>query len=119
MRLGRLGECLGFLALLGAEPVADEVTQGFDRRVGHRVVGGGALGPALQDAVVVEDPEVLADIRLAHVQSLNELADVQLAGLAERFDDAQTVGIAEDPETPGDVFEEVWWERHVHHYITV
>jgi hypothetical protein len=101
------GERHGVFALLVTEAIADEVAEPGDGGIGDRVVGGGALGPAGEYARVREEPEVLADVRLAHFESLNELTNIQFAVTSQNLDDAEAIRVGEDAEAFGNVFEEV------------
>jgi hypothetical protein len=55
----------------------------------------------------VKDLQVLANVRLAGIEPLNELPDVQLPLCQQDPQDRETGAVTEDTEALGDVFEEV------------
>src|SRR5207248_10032326 len=57
-----------------------------------------ALAPGPDDPAHAEHPQVPRDARLAHVEVLRELVDVDLAGLGEPLEDAQAGGVGEGQE---------------------
>jgi hypothetical protein len=116
------GEGPGVLGGLHLEAIADDAAQPGDAGVGDAVVGGRTLAPAGDDAGGVEDAEVLADVGLAAVERVADLADVELVAFEEEIQDGEAGGVAEDAEAFGDVLDKGGREkviRHDGHCITV
>jgi hypothetical protein len=100
---------------LDLEAIADDTAQPGDAGIGDAVVGGGAFAAAGDDAGGVEDAEVLADVGLAAIERVADLADVELAVFEEEVEDGEAGGVAEDAEALGYVLDEGRREKVVSH----
>src|SRR5512140_2675066 len=87
-----------FLLRLEPKAVADDVTQGCHGTVRDLVVGGGAGLAAANDARLVEDAEVLGDVRLPGRQRFDDLADVHLAVVEQDPEYGQTGAVTKHAE---------------------
>lgn len=104
------GEGSGVVGDLVAEPFADEVADLRETRVGHAVVSGSTEPPPCHNVGIVQYTEMLTDVRLAGPEALDDLANVQFSVVEQEPQDREPRRIAENAESFGYVFEEVFGE---------
>src|SRR5919197_240213 len=84
------------------EQVASESDHPAHLAVGDSVVDGAVLAAGGDEAAPAKAREVIGDARLGESESLDEVADRQLALGPERLEDPQTRPIGEDAEVLGE-----------------
>ena len=89
------------LGVVGEQPLS-ELEQLEDSWVGDPVEDAPLLALGLDEAAPAQAGEVVGDLRLRYAEPLDELADGQLAFVAQQLEDADPGGVAEAAEVLGD-----------------